>query len=69
MSLVNTLAHTLINTLAYTLKKSLTQKTILLSSVFISLLTTALTPFNATAKGDLTKQTPIEIKVILGDIR
>lgn len=38
-------------------------KIALLSSVFIILLSS----LSANAKGDLTKQTPIEIKVILGD--
>lgn len=41
-------------------------KITLLSCVLLLILT-ALIPFHATAKGDLTKQAPIEIKVVLGD--
>lgn len=46
------------------LTTKLTSKIALLSSV---LLFTLLSSLSANAKGDLTKQTPIEIKVILGD--
>ncbi|MGL1958386.1 MAG: hypothetical protein OCD00_13825 [Colwellia sp.] len=46
------------------LAKTLTKKIALVSSVLIL---TLLSSFNVCAKGDLTKQTPIEIKVILGD--
>ena len=44
----------------------LAKKIALMSSVFTVALT-ALFPFSATAKGDLTKQAPIEVKVVLGD--
>lgn len=47
------------------LTTNLIKKIALMSSVF-TLALTALFPFSATAKGDLTKQPPIEIKVILG---
>lgn len=48
------------------LATKLAKKITLASSVLVFTLTT-LTSFNAAAKGDLTKQTPIEIKVVLGD--
>lgn len=49
-----------------TIKKNI-KKIALVSCVLMLILTTTLTTFTASAKGDLTKQTPIEIKVILGD--
>jgi uncharacterized cupredoxin-like copper-binding protein len=42
-------------------------KKITLASSALLLILSALTPFHVSAKGDLTKQVPIEIKVILGD--
>lgn len=46
---------------------NITKKIALVSSVLVFTLTTALTSFSASAKGDLTKQTPIEITVVMGD--
>lgn len=46
------------------LSTKLAKKIALASSILLFALTTT---FTANAKGDLTKQTPIEIKVILGD--
>lgn len=46
--------------------KALTKKITLASSALLLILS-ALTPFHVSAKEDLTKQTPIEVKVVLGD--
>ncbi len=50
-----------------TFKISITKQIALLSSVLVLTLSTALTSFTANAKGNLTKQTPIEITVVMGD--
>ncbi len=58
------------STLANSFKESFAKKIALMGSVLFALtttLTTALIPFSASAKGDLTKQTPIEITVVMGD--
>jgi len=60
MSLTNTFTKTLANTFKNHIA--------LLGSVLLfTFLSSTLTPFSANAKGDLTKQTPIEITVVMGD--
>ena len=54
------------STLANFFKESFAKKIALMGSVLFAL-TTTLTTFTASAKGDLTKQTPIEITVVMGD--
>ncbi len=54
------------STLANSFKESFAKKIALMGSVLFAL-TTTLTSFSANAKGDLTKQTPIEITVVMGD--